>query len=130
MDEGDYQCRTENAAYNGNEGKLSNKGTLSLFSLTSTSTSLASSFTIVTSSTSVSSIAVTVPLKCSDSDAGLLVGMTFLGFFFGILLSLSIFCVLRKMRNSKAQVRYQQDRNITRLEGKVNFGRIEQCSIL
>ncbi|XP_033095629.1 uncharacterized protein LOC117100164 [Anneissia japonica] len=101
---GTTKYRTEIAAYNGNEGKLCNKGTLSLFSLTSPSTSLASSFTIVTSSTSVSSIAATVPLECSDSDAGLLVGMTFLGFFLGILLSLSIFCDLRKMRNSKAQV--------------------------
>ncbi|XP_033121182.1 hemicentin-1-like [Anneissia japonica] len=104
MDEGDYQCQAENAAYNGSEGKLSNKGTLSLFSLTSPSTSIASSFTIVPSSTSVSSNAATVPLQCSGSDAGLLVGMTFLGFFFGILLSLSIFFVLGKMRNSKAQV--------------------------
>ncbi|XP_033097905.1 adhesion G-protein coupled receptor G6-like [Anneissia japonica] len=36
MDEGDYQCRMENAAYIGDEGKLSNKGTMLLLNSSQT----------------------------------------------------------------------------------------------
>ncbi|XP_033100826.1 uncharacterized protein LOC117104236 isoform X2 [Anneissia japonica] len=108
MDEGDYQCRAENAAYNGNEGKLSNKGTLSLFRPTSPSTtsiaSIASSFSIVPSLTSVASISTTVPQKYTSSNTNLLVGLTFLSFLLRVLLSSIIFVVLGKMRNSKPQV--------------------------
>ncbi|XP_033100823.1 protogenin A-like isoform X2 [Anneissia japonica] len=51
MDEGDYQCQTENSAYSGDEGKLSNTGTLSLFRPTFPSTtSIASSFSVGRSS--------------------------------------------------------------------------------
>ncbi|XP_033100835.1 hemicentin-1-like isoform X2 [Anneissia japonica] len=103
MDEGDYQCRAENAAYNKDEGKLSNIGTLSLFASPST-TSIGSSFSVVPSLTSIASISATVPQECSGSNTGLLVGLTFLSFFLGVLLSSSISVVLGKIRNPKAQV--------------------------
>ncbi|XP_033125044.1 hemicentin-1-like isoform X2 [Anneissia japonica] len=100
VDEGDYQCRVENVAYSGDEGKLSNKGTLLLLRPTSPST------TLVSSPSGTTSISKTgLPQKLSSSYYTVLVaGMTFVGFFMGILLSSIVCGVLWKMRNSKAQV--------------------------
>ncbi|XP_033100836.1 uncharacterized protein LOC117104240 [Anneissia japonica] len=54
-------------------------------------------------STSVAFTCPTVSQKYSSSDTGLIVGMTFLGIFIGILLSSFAFVVHGKIRNSKAQ---------------------------
>ncbi|XP_033122567.1 protogenin A-like [Anneissia japonica] len=112
MDEGDYQCRAENAAYSGDEGKLSNKGTLLMFRPTSTSRAPVSSLSgtdvlLATHWTSVAGISKTEQQKSSNFNTSLVAGTTFLGFFMGILLSSFVCVILWKLRNSKAQVRYQ-----------------------
>ncbi|XP_033100817.1 uncharacterized protein LOC117104226 [Anneissia japonica] len=48
-------------------------------------------------------VTVVVPQKYSSLETGLVVGMTFLGIFIGILLSLSAFLIHGKIRASKAQ---------------------------
>ncbi|XP_033100703.1 carcinoembryonic antigen-related cell adhesion molecule 7-like [Anneissia japonica] len=75
MDEGDYQCRAENEAYSGDEGKLSNTGTLSVFHQPKPTTHHSQKIE-------------------PGSDTDLLVGITFLGIVIGIVLSSSVFVFL------------------------------------
>ncbi|XP_033119892.1 uncharacterized protein LOC117119178 [Anneissia japonica] len=86
MDEGDYQCRAENAAYSGYEGKLSNTGTLSV--------ATQPELTIQQSQKRE---------HCPGSDTDLVVGMTFLGIFIGIVLSSVVFAILLKTRTSSSK---------------------------
>ncbi|XP_071957916.1 protein sax-3-like [Antedon mediterranea] len=83
MDEGAYQCRAENAAYNRNEGKLSNIGTLSLLS------TMDSNYSFEVS---------------ENRKAGLIVGIAFVGLAVGILLTSSVFLIFGKIKASKNQV--------------------------
>ncbi|XP_071958726.1 protein sax-3-like [Antedon mediterranea] len=85
-DEGAYQCRAENAAYIGEEGKLSNTATLSIV------------------------LSTEVPKRENDCNSTGLVGMTFVGVLIGFIICLLVVVIISKIRKSQAQVKYNSER--------------------
>ncbi|XP_071959085.1 uncharacterized protein [Antedon mediterranea] len=106
-DEGMYQCRAENAAYSGIDGKLSNTATLSIALATT-------SF--------ISILSTEVPKRENDCNStGLVVGMTFVGVLIGFILCLLVCFIISKIKKSHAQVPTSKNTNQSGLQAYMTY---------